>query len=584
MMKEVLCYAVGVAEGVTVRRRIAVVVAFAALMLLPSTAFADQPVLIAVTPSTGPTSGGTLVTIQGSGFAAGATVVFGGTFSPQVTVSSSALILATSPAGSAGNVSVFVINPDGSATTTANTFTYTTATSSSTGGVSITGLDPVLGSSGTTTVYISGTGFLPNPVVTIGGINITSVGVVSSSLIAAVVPTGTSLAIVTVTNTNGTSASYSGGVSTTPGIQPVVSSVTPPTGSPVGGTPVTIAGGGFVVGATVTFGGQPATNVAVVSPTMITAVTPASIAGPVTVLVSNPAGSVGGLNSSFTYTLTAPVLSSLVPNTGPTGGGTAVTLAGSGFVAGATVTFGGLAASNVILVSTSQIVATTPPGTVGPAVVLVTNPGGLISGLASGFTYAAGAAVTPATPPTPTGFGIAVTSVSPSSGPVGVATLVTITGQGFLPGAVVTIGGLPATNVTVISSTQILASAPTGATAGAALVVVSNVGAAGAALPSGFTFTAGTGSTTPTTSTPSPSNTTTMTPGTSGLFVFRGGTNADLVTASACPAGRVVLWATDAKGQWVGYIPTAPSVINVAWDALFPNGIPAATPIYVRCS
>jgi hypothetical protein len=312
---------------------------------------------------------------------------------------------------------------------------------------------------------------------------------------------------------------------------------------------------------------------------MITAVTPANSAGPVTVLVSGPLGSVGGLNAAFNYTLTPPVVTALAPNTGAASGGTTFTISGSGFVAGATVTVGGLAASNVIVVSPNQIVATTPPGTIGAAVVLVTNPGGLISGLATGFTYSAAGTVVPP----PTGTGIAVTSVSPSSGPVGSATLVTITGQGFLAGAIVTIGGLPATNVTVISSTQILASAPTGATAGSALVVVSNAGGAGAALPNGFTFTAP-GSTTPPTPPAPPATGGTLPPGSSGLMVFGGGSNAALVTASGCSASRVVLWATNAQGQWVGYIPTAPAIINLAWDALFPNGLAAGTPIYVRCS
>lgn len=576
MMKGILCYAVGVAEGVTVRRRLAVVAAFAALMLMPSTAFADQPVIGSVSPNSGPTTGGTLVTITGSGFVTGASVVFGNAYSPLVTVVSSTQIVATTPAGSGvGNVTV--INPDGTAATTSSPFTFTNGTTSGTNPVSITGLSQVAGSTGSATVYITGTGFLPNPSVTIGGIAVTSVGVVSSTLIAAVVPTGTSLATATVLNTDGTSASFSGGPTTNPSAQPIVSSVSPSTGSPSGGTVVTITGSGFVPGATVLFGGQPATNVVVVGMTSITAVTPASAAGPVTVLVSNTAGSVGGLNSAFTYTLTAPLLSTIAPNTGFTGGGTAVTLTGTGFVTGATVTFGGLAASNVSIVSSTQIVATTPPGTVGSAVVLVTNPGGLISGLASGFTYSA-TATPPPTPPASTGGALSVTSVSPSSGPVGVATLVTITGQGFLPGAIVTIGGLPATNVTVISTTQILAAAPTAATAGSALVVVTNAGGVGAALPNGYTFTT-TGS-----STPTPSGGTALPPGSSGLFVFRGGSNVDLVTASGCAPGRLVLWATDPKGQWVGYIPTAPAVINLSWDALFPSGIPAGTPIYARCT
>ena len=63
-------------------------------------------------------------------------------------------------------------------------------------------------------------------------------------------------------------------------------SVTPPSGTINGGTPVTLHGYGFEPGATVTFGGLPATDVVVVSSTTITAVTPAHAAGAVDVSVT----------------------------------------------------------------------------------------------------------------------------------------------------------------------------------------------------------------------------------------------------------------------------------------------------------
>lgn len=553
------------------RHRLVLVALVATLALWPGVVSAQQPILSTISPASGPTTGGTQVTITGSGFATGASVLFGGTYATNVVVSSSNLLLATAPAGTIGSVPVVVINPDSMAGTAPTQFQYQAA---SAGSVAISGLSVIASAGGGSTVYVSGSGFVPGALVTFGGVSAGTGAVVSSTLLIAVAQAGVSTATATVTNPDGSFAAYPAGTGATPAstTQPVVISVQPSTGSPAGGTAVTINGTGFLAGATVAFGGLPATSVTVVNSTLITAITPANSVGPVTVLVSNPTGAVGGLNSAFTYAVTAPVLSTISPNAGVAAGGTTVTLTGSGFVAGLTVTFGGLAASNVVLVSPTQIIATTPPGTIGAAVVLVTNPGGLISGLASGFTYAAAGAA----PPVPTGTGIAVTSVSPASGPSGTATIVTITGQGFLAGAIVTIGGVPATNVTVISPTQILASVPTSPPAGAALVVVSNVGGAGAALPNGFTYTG------PGTSTPPP--TAAFPAGSSGLFVFGGGNNQALVTATGCPAGRVVLWATNSQGQWVGYIPTAPAVINVTWDALFPNGLAAGTPVFVKCT
>ncbi|MGD1214311.1 MAG: IPT/TIG domain-containing protein [Terriglobales bacterium] len=67
-----------------------------------------------------------------------------------------------------------------------------------------------------------------------------------------------------------------------------VISVTPNNGTILGGTPVTIIGTDFLSGSTVSFGGDAATSVVVVSDTEITCVTPAHAAGSVTVCVTVP--------------------------------------------------------------------------------------------------------------------------------------------------------------------------------------------------------------------------------------------------------------------------------------------------------
>ena len=132
-----------------------------------------------------------------------------------------------------------------------------------------------------------------------------------------------------------------------------------------------------------------------------------------------------------------------------------MTITGTNFAAGATVTFGGTAATNVVVVSGTQITATTPAGSAGAVTVTVTSMGRAGS-LTNGFTYVA--------PPT-------VSSVSPNSGPVAGGTAVTITGTNFATGATVTFGGTAATNVVVVSGTQITATTPAGS-AGAVTVTV----------------------------------------------------------------------------------------------------------------
>ena len=56
----------------------------------------------------------------------------------------------------------------------------------------------------------------------------------------------------------------------------------------------------------------------------------------------------------------SPVIASVSPNAGPTAGGTSIMITGSNFQAGATVSFGGTAASSSTVNSSTQIQAVTP--------------------------------------------------------------------------------------------------------------------------------------------------------------------------------------------------------------------------------
>ncbi len=82
---------------------------------------------------------------------------------------------------------------------------------------------------------------------------------------------------------------------------PVVTAVSPASGSTAGGTAITITGTSFQNGATVTVGGTAATSVVFVNSTKITAVAPAHAAGSVAVVVTNPTTQTGTLNPGFFY-------------------------------------------------------------------------------------------------------------------------------------------------------------------------------------------------------------------------------------------------------------------------------------------
>jgi len=176
---------------------------------------------------------------------------------------------------------------------------------------------------------------------------------------------------------------------------PTVSSISPVSGPAAGGTSITITGTNFVSGATVTVGGTAATSVAVNSATQITATTAAHTAGAVNVVVTNPDGQTSTLANGYTYVAAAapPVISTVSPSSGPAVGGTAITITGSGFQGGATVSIGGTAATGVTVVNATQITATTPAHVAGTVNVAVTNPDILTGTLSNGYTYVAAPAV-----------------------------------------------------------------------------------------------------------------------------------------------------------------------------------------------
>jgi hypothetical protein len=83
----------------------------------------------------------------------------------------------------------------------------------------------------------------------------------------------------------------------------------------------------------------------------------------------------------------APTVSAVTPSFGQTTGGAAATIVGTNFQSGATVSFGGAAATGVAFVDANALTATTPAHAAGAVSVVVTNPDTQNGTLANGFTY-----------------------------------------------------------------------------------------------------------------------------------------------------------------------------------------------------
>jgi uncharacterized protein (TIGR03437 family) len=155
-------------------------------------------VLLTIAPSSGPQSGGTVVTISGENIVAGATVKFGNAPATAVNVLSVTSIRATTPPGT-GTVDVTVTNPSGETALLSNGFRYVATPT-------ISSVDPVIGPpAGGTLVTVTGTNFQNGATVQFGSVAATSVVFVSVTTLRAAAPAGTGTVALSVTNPDGQS-------------------------------------------------------------------------------------------------------------------------------------------------------------------------------------------------------------------------------------------------------------------------------------------------------------------------------------------------------------------------------------------
>src|SRR5256712_4053965 len=93
-----------------------------------STQVGGPPKILLVSPTSGSTTGGTVVDVKGTGFQSGSGVSFGSVAAKSVAFASSSLLLATTPAESAAVVDVTVKNPDGQMSSLPAAFTFSPGT------------------------------------------------------------------------------------------------------------------------------------------------------------------------------------------------------------------------------------------------------------------------------------------------------------------------------------------------------------------------------------------------------------------------------------------------------------------------
>jgi hypothetical protein len=222
-----------------------------------------------------------------------------------VTVTTNENGIATAPVFTAnltvGSYSVSIAAASTSGTPPSGSYTLTNT--SSTSSPAVTSISPASGTAaGGTTVTITGTGFTGATVVKFGSSTATFT-VNSNTSITATSASGTGVVDVTVTTPGGTSQAVTGDHFTYTSSIPVVTSISPASGPPAGGTTVTVTGTGFTGATEVSFGPIAATSFSVVSDTKIVVVSPAQAASTRYVFVTTPGGkSAAGTSPTFTYT------------------------------------------------------------------------------------------------------------------------------------------------------------------------------------------------------------------------------------------------------------------------------------------
>jgi len=237
---------------------------------------------------------------------------------------------------------------------------------------------------------------------------------------------------------------------------PSISTVSPASGPTAGGTQITVSGANFQPLATATIGGVNCPVVGNVTATTLVCTTPPGATGPRTVVVVNPDSQNGQKVDAFTY-VQPPSVATINPTSGPTAGGTAVTITGTNFQSNATASLGGAACTVTGTTTATVLQCNTTTRAGGTVSLVVTNGDGQTDTKTNAFTYV----------PPPS-----ISSLGTTSGPTRGGNLLTINGSNF-SGSTVKVGTLDAA-VQSVNSTTITATMPQSTSTGGFNVVVRN--------------------------------------------------------------------------------------------------------------
>ena len=414
------------------------------------------PTITAVSPVAGPADGGNTITLTGTAMSGISSVTVGGLNAIIVSKTSTSVVL-SAPPSVAGTVAIAATSVAGTA--------HKPAAYRFVASPAMLSLSATTGSTvGGQTVVISGSNFNDATAVRFGATTAAIVSKTDGSITVTTPARSAGVVDVVVTSLGGIATMASAFAYSAPA---TITSVSPITGTTLGGTTVTISGTNLSNASTVTFGGTSGTIVSK-NATTIVVTTPARSAGASEVAIVTPASRVARANG---YTFVAPPLATITtvsPTFGSALGGTLVTITGTAMSDVTEVKFGTTAATIVSKTATSVIV-TAPAVTAGVVSLSMTNTGG---------TTVKAAAFEFRNLPT-------VTDMTPNQGSTPGGNNITITGTNLAATSTVTFGGTAGTIVSK-NATTVVVRVPAG-TAGVKAVIVTTP-AGTATVTGGYTF------------------------------------------------------------------------------------------------
>lgn len=358
------------------------------------------PAISSLSPASGTNAGGTTVTINGSNLSYCMKVTFGGIPATNVIVDSSSRIRCTSPAVPSQTVSVQVRTPNGYSddTIAACEYIYTGSSLLPT----LTNISPSSGSTdGGTEVTLTGTNLAGCSTLAFHHdesrrriVRVKDYVVDSNTQIRCTPPAFTPPIVEghqtsgAMTVTVGTAHGVSNGVGYTYGdgpAQPTLSAINPTSGSTAGGTACTLTGANLTGCSSVSFSGTAASGIVVDSSTQVRCTSPTHAAGGVNVTATTPNGTSGAVAYTYVTPPSVPTLSAIQPTLGTTAGGTACTLTGTSLTGCSAVSFGGTAATGIVVDSSTQVRCTSPSGSAGDVSVTATTSYGTSNAVS--YTY-----------------------------------------------------------------------------------------------------------------------------------------------------------------------------------------------------